>query len=444
MWKHIRNFATVMAILTPHRFWRYRIYVTAFLLMMAFPAMAERADSIRRMGLSLEFVPGRVINMDKYQTKYMKTHDNYSMALKFNFVSLPSDSNAYAAKFGYPELGAGIRFCYNNKVTMHRGLDPDWGQALPVDYDSHLGNTITAYGSFSRAFFRSRRWETSYSFDFGVGYSHRKYNRHNSIDNDLVGSRWLIYFGAGLYATYHISNDWGVKAGVSYYHHSNGALNRPNKGSNMVGPSVALCYTPYYKELVQNRKSFRPAAFEKFWYCDVALGIGAKTMNEDWLKTQYNIAPEDKDYRTDKFRLYAAYSLQTDIMYRYEYRYASGIGLDLFYGTYADHVKELDQKDGFTCKHSPWSFGVAAKHQVFYHNISLAMALGVYLHREMGNNAKEIEKPYYERIGIHYSIPQLHGLTVGCNVKAHLTKADLTEQVISYPIRLTKAKGSTQ
>ena len=60
------------------------------------------------------------------------------------------------------------------------------------------------------------------------------------------------------------------------------------------------------------------------------------------------------------------------------------------------------------------------------------MALGVYLYRHMGASAKEIEKPYYERIGIFYTIPRLHHLRVGCSVKAH----DLTEIVISLPFRL--------
>ena len=50
-------------------------------------------------------------------------------------------------------------------------------------------------------------------------------------------------------------------------------------------------------------------------------------------------------------------------------------------------------------------------------------------------NAKENEKRYYERIGIHYTFPSLGGLTIGGNVKAHLTKADLTEFVVSYPIK---------
>ena len=66
------------------------------------------------------------------------------------------------------------------------------------------------------------------------------------------------------------------------------------------------------------------------------------------------------------------------------------------------------------------------------------MSLGYYLYREMGESAKIIEKPYYERIGVHYSIPGLNGLTVGLNVKAHLTKADFTELIISYPITLRR------
>ena len=49
------------------------------------------------------------------------------------------------------------------------------------------------------------------------------------------------------------------------------------------------------------------------------------------------------------------------------------------------------------------------------------MALGVYLYRHMGASAKEIEKPYYERIGIFYTIPRLHHLRVGCSVKAHIS-----------------------
>ena len=124
-------------------------------------------------------------------------------------------------------------------------------------------------------------------------------------------------------------------------------------------------------------------------------------------------------------------------MYRYARRWASGLGLDVYYGSYYRHVRDLDCEAGKTCSHSPWSVGISAKHSVFYHNLSLDMALGVYLFRQMGASAKVIEKPYYERIGIFYSFPRLAGLRIGASVNAHFTKADLTEIIIGIPLRLS-------
>lgn len=393
-------------------------------------------DSVKHVGIEVEANPGIVISMDEYQKKYMRSNKSYTAGVKINYMRLPSDSDAFAADFGYPTVSMGIRYSYNNRVKMHREQDMSWGKLEPVDYYSRLGNVLTMYGSFARPLVRNRLWEAGYTFDFGVGYTTNKYNTYDNIDNELIGSRWLIYFGTSLYATYRITDNWGIKAGVNFFHHSNGALNRPNKGANVIGPSIALCYYPYYEDLVENKSTYIPGKFKKYVYCDITLGVGAKTMNEDWQLTQFNTSPDEKDYRTDRFKLYAAYSLQADIMYRYARKWASGIGADIFYGCYSSHIKEIDSKQGFNDKHSPWSAGISAKHKVFYHNLSLAMSFGVYLYREMGHNAKEIEKPYYERIGLHYSIPALNGMTVGCNVKAHMTKADLTELVISYPITI--------
>ena len=64
------------------------------------------------------------------------------------------------------------------------------------------------------------------------------------------------------------------------------------------------------------------------------------------------------------------------------------------------------------------------------------MALGVYVYRFMGHLANELEKPYYERIGLHYTFARLGGLQVGINVKAHYLKADYTEVSVGWPIRL--------
>lgn len=40
-------------------------------------------------------------------------------------------------------------------------------------------------------------------------------------------------------------------------------------------------------------------------------------------------------------------------MRRYARRWATGVGADVFYGTYASRVAEIDEKDGLTVRHSP-------------------------------------------------------------------------------------------
>ena len=111
------------------------------------------------------------------------------------------------------------------------------------------------------------------------------------------------------------------------------------------------------------------------------------------------------------------------------------MGVDVFYGSYSDRVKRIDEKHLYDVRHSPWSLGLALKHQVYYHRFALKMSLGYYLFREMGYNASIIEKPYYERIGLHYTLPTL-GITVGTDIKAHLTKADLVEISVAKLINL--------
>ena len=395
-------------------------------------ACAGGADSLSHWGYGVTLHPNWQIGLDEYVRQWLKDKQAFAVSMEAIHTMLPSDSSAIDADFGYPTLTVGLRYGYNNGVTMHR--DDYWGQARPVDYESRLGNTLTVYGTFTRPFFRSSHWEADYALGTGIGYNSLRYNKTDDIDNELIGSHFLVYFNAGLHLAYHPVPEWGIKAGVEFCHHSNGALARPNKGANSVGPSLSLVYTPYYKTTIHHPPStihHPPSTF-----LDFSLGVGGKTLLEDWQQTQFHTPEGDPDYRTEDFTFYMAYSLHAKWMRRYARRWASGIGADLFYGSYSNHVRDLDRQAGHDVAHSPWSVGVSANHSVFYHNVSLQMALGYYLYREMGASAKEIEKPYYERIGLFYTFPSLSDLTLGVSLNAHLTKADFTELVISYPIRI--------
>lgn len=411
------------------------------ILLIAFVYVATQAkaiekDSIRHWGFTVSVMKSEIIALDKNQRKYLKEKENGSVALELNHINLPSDHDSYAKDFNYPSLSIGLRYTMNNRVRFHRTPDLAWDKIEEVPYDSRLGNTLSLYGTFQRAIHRNKHWETSYSLSGGIGYTNKWYNINNNIDNDFIGTPILIYFGAGIHQTYRFAREWGVRASLEFVHHSNGALYRPNKGSNCVGPSVGIVYYPYYETFIREHDSFQSAPFKKFLYLDLTAGIGAKTLVEDWQITQFRTPKTDPNYRTGDFKRYATYSLQANLMYRYARRWASGIGIDAFYNTYAPHIEQLEQKEGNNIDCKPWSFGIAGKHETFFHNLSVNVALGTYLYRRMGSIDRELGGRIYERIGVNYSFPTLNGLKLGINVKAHTTKADFTELVITYPFRL--------
>ena len=397
----------------------------AFWLLKAVTVQAETTDSLRHWGYGVTLHPNWQLAIDEWVRDWLYDKEAFAVSVETMRSALPSDSSAIDADFGYPTLALGLRYGDNHRVTLQK--------PRTKDYYSHLGNTLTLYGLFSRPFFRTTHWEADYTLGTGIGYNSLYYNKTDDIDNELIGSAFLIYFNAGLHLTWHPLADWGIRAGVEFCHHSNGALARPNKGANSLGPSLALVYTPYYRTVSQARPWQRPKS-ERYNYLDLSLGVGGKTLLEDWHRTQ-SLPKTDPDYCTEDFTFYMAYSLHAKFMRRYARRWASGIGADLFYGSYASHVRDLDERADRDLPHSPWSVGLSASHSVFYHNASLQMTLGYYLYREMGYSAKDIEKPYYERIGLFYTFPSLHSLTLGVSLNAHMTKADFTELVISYPIR---------
>lgn len=411
------------------------------ILLIAFVYVATQAkaiekDSIRHWGFTVNMMKSEIIALDKNQRKYLKEKENVSVALELNHINLPSDHDSYAKDFNYPSLSIGLRYTMNNRVRFHRTPDLAWDKIEEVPYNSRLGNTLSLYGTFQRAIHRNKHWETSYSLSGGIGYTNKWYNKDNNIDNDFIGTSLLIYFGAGIHQTYRFAREWGVRASLEFVHHSNGALYRPNKGSNCVGPSVGIVYYPYYETFIREHDSFQSAPFKKFLYLDLTAGIGAKTLVEDWQITQFRTPKTDPNYRTGDFKRYATYSLQANLMYRYARRWASGIGIDAFYNTYAPHIEQLERKEGNNIDCKPWSFGIAGKHETFFHNLSVNVALGTYLYRKMGSIDRELGGRIYERIGVNYSFPSLNGLKLGINVKAHTTKADFTELVITYPFRL--------
>ena len=217
-----------------------RKLLTLILTMMALCSHAADTDgdTARHVGFTVYAYPQWQIAMDEYERQWLCDKRAFAVGVELNYRALPSDSDAFARDYNYPTLSVGAKLALNNGVTMRR--TGSWGKAVMVDYDSRLGDIFTLYGSFERPLLRTRRWELNYMLRAGVGYSPFIYNKTDNIDNELIGSAFNIYFGAGVTASYQLTDNLALVAGLLYGHHSNGALARPNKGENHWGPMVGI------------------------------------------------------------------------------------------------------------------------------------------------------------------------------------------------------------
>lgn len=412
---------------------------TAILILLSTLSINVTAEvndslSIAKMGIEFRYIPAQTLTLDKEPRIWTKTKDTHSWAAQINVTPT---KNAYAHDYNYPTFSFGLRYHLNHGTTMHR--DDPWGEAQPVNYTSKLGNFLTLYGIFNRPLYRSKHWQWGYYLGTGIAYTSLKYNQKNDIDNEYIGSHLNIYFNAGLYGQVKIAKEWSVKGGLDFAHHSNGAMARPNKGANYFGPFVGLVYEPQQATSpIAKRNTEATQPFQKYWFTEFTLGLGGKTLLEEWLQTQFNTPQGQPDYRKEHFTYYGAYSFHTHLLYRYARRWASGVGVGLFYGEYAHRIARMDKENGHTDeKHSPWSASIEARHEVYYGNVSVRLTLGYYLYRHMGYSANHgLEYPYHEQVGVFYSFPKLKGLTLGFSVNAHATKADFTELQLSIPVRL--------
>lgn len=390
--------------------------------------------SIAKMAIEFRYIPAQTLTLDKEPRIWTKTKETHSWAAQINVTPT---KNAYAHDYNYPTFSFGLRYHLNHGTTMHR--DDPWGEAQPVNYTSKLGNFLTLYGTFNRPLYRSKHWQWGYYLGTGIAYTSLKYNQKNDIDNEYIGSHLNIYFNAGLYGQVKIAKEWSIKGGLDFAHHSNGAMARPNKGANYFGPFVGLVYEPQQATSpIAKRNTEATQPFQKYWFTEFTLGLGGKTLLEEWLQTQFNTPQGQPDYRKEHFTYYGAYSFHTHLLYRYARRWASGVGVGLFYGEYAHRIARMDKENGHTDeKHSPWSASIEARHEVYYGNVSVRLTLGYYLYRHMGYSANHgLEYPYHEQVGVFYSFPKLKGLTLGFSVNAHATKADFTELQLAMPVRL--------
>ena len=361
--------------------------------------------------------------------------------LELGFQTEPESGNIFARQFGYPIISVGM-----SVARMGH---------LKFSDHTKFPDLYSIYGSFERSLMRREHFSLGYMFDFGGTYNPGRYDPVLNPGNNWLSFPFMAYFGAGAFAKIHIGRRWEVGADFMFRHYSNGRLALPNEAINVLGGGLFARYRLSDYDYTKYAGKFRKVTdFNKGMQYMVTLGAGFHTCQAEWNKYAYDHTKPEKPSRVptkeeaEGLKAHPKYSLSFEALYQYALRYATGIGVDMFYSS---NMKELEAADRIIYGDSavaaspgydPISIGVAVVQEIYWRNFAAHIAIGAYPYRHKGVNDKALNELvddrergwHYEKAGIRYYFPKLGDTYLGFAIKSHSIKAEYLE--FSVGIRL--------
>jgi hypothetical protein len=365
----------------------------------------------------------------------LRTYGYMTYEASIGLQTNPDDGSEFSPLFGYPVFNFGFSVARMGHFKF---------------YDqTRFPDLYSVYGSFERTIVRQKRFSAGYQFDFGATYNPGRYDPVNNPGNNWLSSPFMAYFGAGAFAKFHLGKRWEVGADFMFRHFSNGRIALPNEALNALGCGIFAKYrlSDYdYKEYRKVEKT--TPEFEKGMQYAIVLGGGVHTCMAEWnTYVESEPDPVKKAEAAAKLKAHAKLSLSFDALYRYSMRYATGVGVDLFYSS---NMKELEASDRVfygneavdnSPGYNPLSVGLAVVQEVYWGNFAVHVAIGAYPYRhkgvrgELAKAAGDRERGWhYEKAGFRYYFPKLGDTFVGFAIKSHSIKAEYLE--FSIGIRL--------
>ena len=356
----------------------------------------------------------------------------YELAL--GFQTEPADSCIYDQLFGYPTIYTGFSIATMGNFKFYD--------------ETKFPNLYSLFGSFERTLLRGNNASFGYNLDFGATYNPATYDPSNGVGNNWLSSPFMAYFGAGVFAKAHLGNRWEIGADIGFRHYSNGRLRLPNEALNAIGGGVFVRYRlSDYEPDKYKRFEQELANFKKGMQYTLAVGGGMHTCQAEWNKFAYDHSQPDKPARIPtkeeaaSLKAHPKCSFAFDATYRYALRYATGLGVEMFYSSNMQELKAADtvlygEEAVANCPgYNPISIGIAVVQEVYWRNFGVHIALGAYPYRHKGVNDKELNAQFddrergwhYEKAGLRYYFPKLGDTFVGFSIKSHSIKAEYLE-----------------
>jgi len=275
-----------------------------------------------------------------------------------------------------------------------------------------IGYPVSIYGVIGMPLKRWGKLAIHSEFQFGMAVGWKHYEAEDNAYNMAIGSPITVHVTGELNALYNLTKHTDIGIGTGFVHFSNGGMERPNRGVNILSTTAKLNYHFGGRPPVSDvkLKTSKPKKRSLL----LMLGYGNHQLVEHELDTNY----------------FAIGGISAIYLEQLSQAFRVGIGTDLNYwwGLNANPDGTIAPRD-----ESNLTVGLVLQPEVIIDRLTLVGGVGIYArHRNYGDFTE-----WYQRLGARYDIYK--NMSLGVNVRAiNFMLAEFMEFNLAYRIDWVK------
>jgi hypothetical protein len=267
------------------------------------------------------------------------------------------------------------------------------------------GKAHSLYGFFEAPLLT---WQNTaalhYRMAAGLSYVTKTFDPRRNLYNIAIGSHLNLHYNLSLLSLIRLSERYQLMMGMGLTHLSNGKIDSPNKGLNLISGTVGIrrsLYQPVKEELPhQNDSRLFKNQFSLIW----SHGL--------------------KDHNRFKPAVYYISSLNISYERQYAEMAKAGVGFDAFFNpSLKNHQSQPPENN--LANPALYRLGMHVSHDIVVGNFSLTLQLGRYFYNKIFYITD-----FYNRVGLRYYSNQ-HWI-YNVSLKSHNANAEFIEFGLGY------------
>ena len=280
--------------------------------------------------------------------------------------------------YNYPEIGIGLSHNYLTSISLE--------------------NPTAVYSFLNLPLLPTSKLKLDLGVHLGFAWGFNPSSPQNQV-NLAIGSKCTAYASINLNTSFRICENFELLLSAGGYHYSNGNLNKPNKGINMLGAETGLRYTLPKSDTELNTEPVVPIQKSSS-----AMVFGAWGWEKE---VTYSSGFPVGSFSVGFYRTISHKS-----------RWSAGADLFLDEGVLYYTLKENQLKNKLAA-------GLFGGHELIFNQLSVVTQIGIYI-----RNPNPNDPFHYERLGVRYIIAKR--IIPSISLKAHEFKVDFVEWGLDF------------